>query len=187
MPHSSIGSISRVTLVIVLAAFTIGACSDTKLDLPRKRRAGEIGRQTESDKADTLFGDGGLFGDSGKNGPTAQASTGGGGLAVNSYLWRATLDTVSFLPVSSADPFGGVIITDWYAPPETPNERFKLNIVLGQALRADGLKVSVFRQVIDSQGTWRDAQVDGETARKLEDAILTRARQLRNETRQLEN
>ena len=187
MPKTAIGTLSRATLVFVLAAFAVGACSDTKLDLPRKRRAGEIGRQTQSDQTQTIFGDGGLFGSSAKDAPTTQTGA-GGGLAVNTYLWRATLDTVSFLPVSSADPFGGVIITDWYAPPETPNERFKLNVyVLGQALRADGVKVTVFRQVLDSMGTWRDARVEADTARQLEDAILTRARQLRNETRKLEN
>lgn len=176
----------RVLLPILLATFAAGACSDTKLNLPRKKTAGEIGRQYESDKPDTIFGDSGLFG-GGKTAPGADTG-GGGGIGVNSYLWRATLDTISFLPVSSADPFGGVVITDWYAPPETPNERFKLNVyVLGRALRADGIQVSVFRQVMDASGTWRDAQVEADASRKLEDAILTRARQLRNETRMLQN
>ena len=81
-----------------------------------------------------------------------------------------------------------MILTDWYAPPETPNERFKLNVyVLGRALRADGIQVSVFRQMLDNAGTWRDAQVEADAARKIEDSILTRARQLRNETRLLQN
>jgi hypothetical protein len=87
------------------------------------------------------------------------------------------------MPIVSADPFGGVILTDWYSPPETPNERFKVNLyILDRQLRADGVRVSVFRQqrVNGAQGgTWSDAGVNNETASRLEDTILTRARQLR--------
>ncbi len=98
---------------------------------------------------------------------------------VNSYLWRATLDTISFLPLASADPFGGIIITDWYSPAETPNERFKVNIyILGRELRADGVHVSVFRQRRDQSGQWADAPVDQATGTELENAILRRARQM---------
>jgi hypothetical protein len=105
---------------------------------------------------------------------------GGTGVGVNSYLWRASLDTVSFMPLSSADPFGGVIITDWYAPPETPDERFKMNIyILDRELRADGLRVAVFRQNRAGGDRWTDAAVAPETAINLENQILTRARQLR--------
>ena len=107
------------------------------------------------------------------------------GIGVNSFLWRATLDTISFMPLASADPFGGVIITDWYSPPDTPNERIKLNIVIiGKALRADALRTSVFRQDFDSQdNVWRDARVSPNTARKLENAILTKARELKTAQR----
>ena len=105
--------------------------------------------------------------------------SGGTGVGVNGYLWRASLDTVSFMPLSSADPFGGVIITDWYAPPQTPTERFKLTVyILDTRLRADGVKVSVFRQE-QTRGAWQDAAVDPATATKVENAILTRARELR--------
>jgi hypothetical protein len=107
----------------------------------------------------------------------------GGGIGVNSYLWRASLDSISFMPVSSADPFGGVIITDWYSPPETPDERFKLNIyILGRQLRADGIKAAVFRQRREVNGDWADAAVEPKTATELENAILTRARQMRIDT-----
>jgi len=100
-------------------------------------------------------------------------------LGVNSYLWHATLDTLSFMPLASADPFGGVIITDWYSAPETPNERMKVTIyILDRRLRADGIKIAVFRQTHTGQA-WADAQVNPETATKLEDAILMRARELR--------
>jgi len=103
-----------------------------------------------------------------------------GVVAVNAFLWRASLDTVAFMPLASADPFGGVIISDWYAPPETPDERFKVNVyILGRTLRADGLKVSVFRQTQDPQGRWADAPVGADVATEFENAVLSRARQLR--------
>lgn len=104
----------------------------------------------------------------------------GGAMGVNSFLWRASLDTIAFMPLASADPFGGVIITDWYTAPETPNERFKVTVyILDQRLRADGIKVAVFRQQQSADGTWIDAPVAPETAVQLENAILTRARELR--------
>ena len=102
------------------------------------------------------------------------------GIGVNAFLWRATLDTISFMPLLSADPFGGVIITDWYAPPESPDERFKMTVyILGRALRADGVKVSVFRQERGEDGQWQDRSTSAGTAVSLEDKILDRARQLR--------
>jgi hypothetical protein len=101
------------------------------------------------------------------------------GIGVNAYLWRAALETIDFLPLAQADPFGGVIITDWYSPPETPAERFKLNVyILDTVLRADGIKVAVFRQVNGEDG-WRDAEAGAKTGTDIEDQILTRARELR--------
>jgi hypothetical protein len=102
-------------------------------------------------------------------------------LGVNSFLWRATLDTLSFMPLTSADPFGGTIITDWYEDPNTPGERFKINaLILDRTLRADGVKISLFKQKKNEKsGQWRDASVDAKVARALEDTILTRARQLK--------
>lgn len=104
----------------------------------------------------------------------AQATT------VNRYLWAASLETLDFLPVFSADPIAGLIITDWYVNPESPGERFKTNVyILDAALRADALRVSVFRQTQGPEGAWTDASVNPATAREIENAILTRARQLR--------
>lgn len=101
------------------------------------------------------------------------------GLGVNSFLWRATLDTLSFMPLASADAVGGTILTDWYTDAAAPQERVKINaLVLGRELKADGLRVNAFRQV-QKRDQWVDAPVADDTARKLEDAILTRARQLR--------
>jgi hypothetical protein len=108
------------------------------------------------------------------------AAAGQAGLGVNSFLWRASLDTLSFMPLASADPFGGTIVTDWYASPESPSERFKVTVyILDTRLRADGLKVSLFKQTRNVTGQWVDAQADADTGIQLENAILTRARQLR--------
>ncbi len=105
---------------------------------------------------------------------------GGAGIGVNAFLWRASLDTVSFMPLVSADPFGGVIITDWYTPPASPYERFKMVVyILDTKLRADGVKVNVFREQLVGERDWKAAAVNADTGTELENAILTRARQLR--------
>lgn len=164
----------RRLLPLVLVGFSLSACSiftggDTssfpKTDEDRiKERQGRvtgeegliIGGASEKDK------------EAGKN-----------PLGVNSFLWRATLDTLAFMPLVSADPFGGVIITDWYEDPENPGERFKVNaLILDRQLRADSLKISTFKQT-KSGDSWQDAAVDPSMGRKLEDTVLTRARQLR--------
>lgn len=101
-------------------------------------------------------------------------------IGVNGYLWRASLDTLTFMPLVSADPYGGVIITDWYTNPQTPNERFKATVyILDTRLRADGLNVTVFKQVSNGAGGWTDAAASPQTETDIENAILTRARQLR--------
>jgi hypothetical protein len=111
--------------------------------------------------------------------PTGQAPTRVTTLAVNSYLWRAAIDTVSFAPLLQANPASGVIITDWYSNPRAPGERVKLTVaVLDPDLRADALRVSAARQV-NQNGAWVDAPVSAATVQKLEDIILTRARDLR--------
>ena len=103
-------------------------------------------------------------------------------LRVNGFLWRAALDSVAFMPLASADPYGGVIITDWYAPPESPNERFKLTVqVSGAELRSSGVKVSVFKQQRKEKGDWASAEVAKNTAIDLENVILARARDLREQ------
>lgn len=124
----------------------------------------------------SIFGKGGL---SLMGGEDDKKNDGSDGIGVNSYLWRASLDTVSFMPLASADPFGGVIITDWYIAEEKPDERFKVNVfILDKQLRSNGVKVKVFRQ-INKGGKWVDSSVADNTGPQMEDAILTRARQLR--------
>lgn len=108
------------------------------------------------------------------------SSKGGKATTVNRYLWAASLETLDFLPIYSADPIAGLIISDWYVNPEAPNERFKTTVyILDSALRADALRVSVFKQARDETGQWIDAAINPATDREIENAILSRARQLR--------
>jgi hypothetical protein len=103
-------------------------------------------------------------------------------IGVNGYLWQAALDTVSFAPLLQADANSGVIITDWYASPSAPGERVKLTVaILSQDLRADALRVAASRQVLQN-GSWIEAPVTAATVQKLEDIILTRARDIRRTT-----
>jgi hypothetical protein len=163
---------------LALALAGCGTGLQTEGVYPEKRGGRPVPHPTA--ERETIFGPGGMnlmnvFSGRGSEG----GGSGGAGIGVNTYLWRASLDTIAFMPLTSADPFGGVIITDWYTPPETPDERFKMTIyILDRQLRADGLKVSVFRQA--RRGSeWVDVPVATETAVQLENAVLTRARQLR--------
>jgi hypothetical protein len=128
----------------------------------------------------TLFGEnGGLFSFGNKN---QNQGNGAGALGVNAYLWRGALDTLSFMPLQSADPFGGVIITDWYSPPNSPDERFKtIAYILGRELRADAIRITIFRQVLQD-GHWVDQPVSPVTVGDIENKVLERARQLRIQT-----
>ncbi|AFX98671.1 hypothetical protein A1OE_478 [Candidatus Endolissoclinum faulkneri L2] len=113
----------------------------------------------------------------GKNNNSSQYSS---AITVNAFLWRATLDTLSFLPLDSADPFGGVIISDWYNLADSPEERFKVTVyILDQKLRSDGIRANVFRQIRVPAGNWHDVIIDNTLGRDLENTILTRARQMR--------
>lgn len=124
-----------------------------------------------------LTGEGGLKlfgGDDDDNGGGASP------IGVNSFLWRATLDTLTFMPITSADPFGGVILTDWYEDPKARGERFKITaLILDRRLRTDAIKITVHKQKQDDTGSWHDEPKNKSLGRKLEDTILTRARELR--------
>ncbi|QDH71966.1 DUF3576 domain-containing protein [Brevundimonas sp. M20] len=101
------------------------------------------------------------------------------GIGVNAYLWRATLDTFAFMPLANADPWGGVINYDWFTDPQTPNERFKATVfILDTRLRADALNVTITKEVRGADGQWVSAPVAAQTETDLENAILTKARQL---------
>lgn len=173
----------KVGILVAASVVLLGGCGqDLRGDgtvYPDKQRVNRGGTDFYDTKADEgLFGTGTLniFGGGEAEG---QGGGSGTGVAVNSFLWRASLDTVSFMPLASADPFGGVIITDWYTPPETPSERFKLNVfILDRQLRADGLRVAVFKEQAAGAG-WRPAPLDEQTAVSIENRILERARELR--------
>lgn len=160
--------------------FLLSNCSnlETEAKYPNRNDAnqdGDIYADHES-----IFGQDGFWGavmeSEHKSGDPTNA------LTVNSFLWRASLETISFMPLNGApDPFGGVIVTDWYNAPETPNERNKLNILItDKQLRAGGLKVSMFKQRrANEDASWKDVAVNPEDTRKIEDAILAKAREMK--------
>jgi len=154
-------------LVISLIVSSCGIFGNSKAEAPINSKLGL------EESRGSMTGGAGLLsmGGSKNNGP---------GIGVNSFLWRATLDTLAFLPLVSADPFGGVIITDWYEDPKTKGERFKVNaLIIDKTLRADGIKITLFKQKLDEKGAWRDMEVSKNLAADLEDTILTRAREMR--------
>jgi hypothetical protein len=168
---------SSVTILAVVVAGLSACSSDVPVEVP-----GEMSNEdTDRIRAQhgTIHGNEGIV----AFGTNDDDETNGnvyGGIGVNAYLWRASLETIDFMPLVQADPFGGVIITDWYSPPETPGERFKINVyILDTVLRADGVKVAVFRQTNGTEAGWVDAAVGGDTGTAIEDNILTRARELR--------
>lgn len=170
-----------IVAALCLGALLLAGCSNVKTEGEYPDPDPKGGKPDPYAKQESIFGEGGLTFGTGRRSRDEEA--GGGGIGVNSFLWRASLDTIAFMPVASADPFGGVIITDWYAMPEAPDERFKINVyIMGRSLRADGVKVAVFRQVETGTGAWQDAGVPVQTASSIEDSILTRARQLRFDT-----
>lgn len=164
-------------LLLVASTLALSACSgiESQAKYPTGADRSGTGDDNIYAEAPSIFGKGGIAGAFGRS----KNQDDGSGLTVNSYLWRAALDTVSFMPLASADPFGGTIITEWMASSETPNERTKLNVfILGKELKAESLSVKIFRQV-KSGSSWKDASVAKDTNIKLEDAILTRAREMR--------
>ena len=167
--------ILRSVLLVLLLLTTACAGVEKEAKYPTGMdRDGLDGDDIYSEK-ESIFGEDGLtlFDSSKKDAASTDAIT------VNSYLWRASLDTVSFMPLANVDPFGGVILTDWYTNPDKTNERYKLNVfVIGSQLRSDAIRVSAFQQK-KVKGNWKDMEVDPTIATKIEDAILTRARQLR--------
>ncbi len=161
----------RKLLLLIIISVIVASCGSGKEAPPLEDRNDRLVREQGS----FLGGDGLSLDLGGKKG-----GSDAGGVAVNSFLWRASLDTLSFVPLSQVDPFGGVIISDWYSPPETPEERFKLTVyVLTRQLRSDGIRVAVFKQARQFSGEWRNVKIDDKTATQLENAILTRARQMR--------
>ena len=162
-------SILRTTALVAVTGLclSLGACAHS----PDKMASANTTMPTSDQDKGPL---GGLFGGHSKS-MSYNSQT---GIGVNAYLWRASLDTISFMPLTSADPWGGVIISDWYANPQKPDERFKTTVyILDSRLRADALNVSVYKQTL-TNGQWVDADVSEQTQLDIENAILTRAREL---------
>ena len=174
-------TIFYIITAIFLNAFLITGCSldDTEVvrapipeDIIMKRereRREAAGTDEDESFVGNIFKDFG-FGNKG-------ASGGGGGIGVNTHLWKATLDTLSFMPLLSADPFGGVIITDWHSNSEVSKEKFKIvAYILGKELRVNAIKVAVFKKIKNENGNWVDKKSNKTLQNKVEDAILTKAR-----------
>ena len=161
-------ALALLLLPVITACSSLGLSSDPTYERKDQEKLYKNGSLVSDEGGFNLFG-----------GPDKKSDE-ANGLGVNAYLWRATLDTIAFMPIASADPFGGVILTDWYSLPETVDERTKVNVFIrDRDLRADGVKVSVFRQTKDAKGNWVDAPVAPTTGSALEDTILTKARQIR--------
>ena len=179
-------AILKSALIVVVGSMLLAGCGGGVK--PNPTDPGYVGQQGPANggmPGGSILGDNGVVfgtakqrpGDSGGGG-----GTGGGALGVNAYLWRGALDTLSFMPLASADPFGGVIITDWYTPPTSTNERFKATAyILGRELRSDGVRVSIFRQVLQD-GHWVDSSVSPVTVGEIENKVLSRARELREQS-----
>ena len=173
---------SRAFGLLILSLLALAACN-TQSEMP-EFTVFDPREQRQRDRAGTFTGRDGITifgtGNSAAAQQAAAEAAGGGGIGVNAYLWRGALETISFMPLASADPFGGLIITDWYQPADLPDERLKVHVlILDRSLRADGVQVSVFRQLRDARGDWIDEPVDPKTVGELEDKILTKARELR--------
>ena len=167
---------TRVVSALAVAGLLLAGCGGGENTDPFPQDPQERGVEGK------VFGEDGVsLGSIGRAGgllPGGEAT--GDALPVNKFLWQASLDTLSFLPLASTDPFTGVIATDWGVAPQNPGERFKVAAyMLSPALAASSLKIAVYREVRSPEGMWVPAAVDPETPRKLEDAILTRARQIR--------
>lgn len=173
--------LARLLPAALFAGLTVAGCSHDKPSTVAPGYEG-LGSGSAGDVSTTRMGgeDSGVIFGVGK-GSKDQGGSAGGGIGVNAFLWRGALDTISFMPLASADPFGGVIITDWYTPPGTSGERFKATIyILSRDLRSDGVRVNIFRQVLQN-GQWVDATVSETTVADIENKVLARARRMREQ------
>jgi Domain of unknown function (DUF3576) len=171
----------RMALAALFSLALLAACGESRPNNPEANSpdyAGEPGSGLGN--YGNLTGEGSLLNFGANKQP--KPDQGGGALGVNAYLWRGALDTLSFMPLSSADPFSGVIITDWYSPATASGERFKATAyVMGRELRSDGVRVAIFRQVLQN-GQWIDAPISPMTVGEIENKVLARARQLREQS-----
>jgi hypothetical protein len=161
----------NLALLIILL---LSGCSS---DLPQGEANYPKSRdQQEEERIGKLSGEEGVVLFGGKRRSSGSAE----GISVNSYLWRASLDTIYFMPLLSADPFGGTILTDWYKLSPKAKERYKLNIyIIGSELKSDAIRVSAFKQKEDQKGNWVDVENDSAMSNDIENKILIRAREIK--------
>ncbi|MFN7038071.1 MAG: DUF3576 domain-containing protein [Alphaproteobacteria bacterium] len=161
----------KIVSIIFTAIFVTG-CSGSEIKHEYPKSAEDI----RYDRAGSMFGSKDGFKILGNNEKKSTTQS----LNVNIYLWKAALDVVSFMPLASVDSASGIIITDWFEDPNAPKERFKLNIIItGAELKINSIKVTLFKQIMDSKFNWRDAKVNNNVAQEFEDKIITRARQIK--------
>ena len=154
------------SLILLPLAAIISACSNLDITPPKpeERPISVITGKPQGTPIGELFG---------------QNNQGSGNMPVNALLWRAALDIASFVPLEDVDTFGGSIVTEWYVPEDQPNQRLKLAVfVVGLELRSDAIQVRAYVQNRDGDD-WTNAGRDADLGRKLENLILTRARELR--------
>lgn len=162
-------SLGRLGVLLTAAAIGLGACGQTGTTGRLSEPGGPT--TTESKRPEGLRGSLALGSPARNKRATVQ---------VNTFAWRAALDSVSFMPLRTSDPYGGVIATDWYISEAAPKERLRVNVLVsGPDLRSDTVRVTVLRETLAGRGTWQPAKVNPQTARDLENVILTRARDLR--------
>ena len=165
-------------LFLAMLALTLLSACGTGIKGEAKYPTGM--RNSSADQGDIYSDAPSIFGEDGIGFSTKKEERGNGsGIGVNSFFWRASLETLSFMPITSADPFGGTILTDWFQSSENPDTRYRLNVfILDKELKASALKVSMFRQNRAGEG-WVDVPVPASDSRAIEDSILTKARELR--------
>lgn len=161
---------------VLVALFILSGCDSVKTKSEATYPHTRGNQVVTTGQEESIFGEDGVEIFSSKKKEKTESSN---GIGVNKYLWQATLETLSFIPIASADPFGGVILTDWYVPDASKQERFKTQVFLkGVELKASNIKVSVLKQ-IKMRDVWESVATAADTDRKMEDAILAKARKLR--------
>ena len=167
-------------LSLVICLGLLSACGGLKSERNYKDYHPDVGEDRRNAKMKSIITQNDepivIYGDK-KN---SQNSNGSG--MAGSYLWKAALESISFMPLVSSDSNGGAIITDWYADPSTPNEQFKFNIfILSSELQVTSIKVTAFKQVRQN-GSWHSAHVSKDLAKNIEENILKKAIALRVKT-----
>ncbi len=170
----------KPTLLFLVLSCALVSCAqnqETTSKEAKELHGPPMGRQEErKENFGKILGDDAFRIDLARGNP----SNGSGMMGVNPHLWKASFETVHFIPLVSSDAVGGVIITDWYTSPNAPNERLKITIrIIGTELKTDALSVSVFKQIKSTKQEWAPAQADEKLARDFEDVILSRARDIR--------